>query len=152
MRSSLQTGLSAVDPEADTVLIVLADQPLVQTATLDELIAEYNRHKPQILIPTYRGFRGNPVLLDKSIVPEIAAAALTGDTGCPAIFGAHIENIRSFTGKRYRSFVGPGQPEDLVSSGMVLIQESWNPRCRRSVPLCGGRVIFKERESSVRYC
>jgi molybdenum cofactor cytidylyltransferase len=92
MCTSLQCGLSALNPQAAATLVVLADQPLVKAATINQLIDDYRRHKPQILIPLYRGFRGNPVLLDRSVFPEIAE--LHGDMGCRAIFGDHLENIR----------------------------------------------------------
>jgi molybdenum cofactor cytidylyltransferase len=91
MGSSLKTGLAAVELEAEAAIIVLADQPFVQPATLDRLITEHHRSKAQIVIPTYRGFRGNPVLLDRSVFLEVMA--LNGDIGCRAIFGSHVEGI-----------------------------------------------------------
>jgi molybdenum cofactor cytidylyltransferase len=91
MGTSLKAGLSAVDSESAGALIVLADQPFVRSATLDLLIAEHHRSKAQIVIPTYRGFRGNPVLLDRSVFAEVMA--LNGDMGCRAIFGDHLEGI-----------------------------------------------------------
>jgi molybdenum cofactor cytidylyltransferase len=91
MGTSLRAGLSAVDQQAEGALIVLADQPFVRPATLDHLIAEHQRSKPQIVIPTYRGFRGNPVLLDRSVFPEVMA--LDADMGCRAIFGDHPHGI-----------------------------------------------------------
>jgi xanthine dehydrogenase accessory factor len=39
----------------------------------------------------YRGFRGNPVLLDRSVFPELKE--LSGDVGCRTIFGSHTKNI-----------------------------------------------------------
>jgi molybdenum cofactor cytidylyltransferase len=91
MGTSLKAGLSAVDPQAKAALIVLADQPFVRPATLDLLMAEHRHSKAQIVIPTYRGFRGNPVLLDRSVFAEVMA--LDGDVGCRAIFGDHVEGI-----------------------------------------------------------
>lgn len=91
MGTSLKAGLSAVDPEAEAALIVLADQPFVRPATLNQLIGEHRRSRAQIVIPTYRGFRGNPVLLDRSVFPEVMA--LGGDIGCRAIFGDHPQGI-----------------------------------------------------------
>ena len=91
MGTSLRVGVSAVDSRAEAALIILADQPFVRATTLDEIIAEYRRSKAQIVIPTYRGFRGNPVLLDRSVFPEVMA--LDGDIGCRAIFGDHLEGI-----------------------------------------------------------
>jgi molybdenum cofactor cytidylyltransferase len=91
MGTSLKAGLSAVASQSAGALIVLADQPFVRPGTLDLLIAEHHRSKAQIVIPTHRGFRGNPVLLDRSVFPEIMV--LHGDMGCRAIFGDHLEGI-----------------------------------------------------------
>ena len=91
MGSSLRLGLSTVDSRSEAALIVLADQPFVRAVTIDRIFAEHARTKAQIVIPTYRGFRGNPVLLDRSVFSEVMG--LTGDIGCRAIFGDHGEGI-----------------------------------------------------------
>ncbi len=91
MGTSLREGVSNVAPNSRAAMIVLADQPFLQAATIDRLIDEYDAKKPQIVLPLYRGFRGNPVLLDRSVFPEVAG--LAGDVGCRAIFGSHTENI-----------------------------------------------------------
>jgi molybdenum cofactor cytidylyltransferase len=91
MGTSLRAGLAAVDARADAAIIALADQPFVRPDTLNQLITEHGRSKAQIVIPTYRGFRGNPVLLDRSVFPELMS--LKGDIGCRAIFGDHLEEI-----------------------------------------------------------
>jgi len=91
MGTSLRAGLSALSSEVDAALIVLADQPFVRPATFDQIIDHYQQSNAQIVIPTYKGFRGNPVLLDRSVFPEVMA--LTGDIGCRAIFGNHLEGI-----------------------------------------------------------
>jgi molybdenum cofactor cytidylyltransferase len=89
MASSLQAGLSALDPQIEAALIVLADQPFVRPETLNQLGHEHRRSKAQIVIPSYHGLRGNPVLLDRSVFAEVMA--LEGDIGCRAIFGSHTE-------------------------------------------------------------
>jgi len=89
MGTSLRRGLAAV--EADAALIVLADQPWISSETYNRLIESHEERKPQIIVPTYRGFRGNPVLLDRSVFQEMQA--LKGDVGCRAIFGDHVEGI-----------------------------------------------------------
>jgi xanthine/CO dehydrogenase XdhC/CoxF family maturation factor len=100
-----------LDARAAATLVVLADQPLVKTATIDQIIDDYRQHKPQILIPLYRGFRGNPVLLDRSVFPEIAV--LNGDTGCRAIFGDHLENIRKIEVDDSGVLLDVDRPQDL---------------------------------------
>ena len=89
MGTSLRSGLAAVSTAA--ALIVLADQPWVSSETFNRLIACHQERRPQIIIPTHRGFRGNPVLLDRSVFAEVQA--LGGDVGCRAIFGDHTEGI-----------------------------------------------------------
>jgi len=91
MGSSLRTGVSALSPEVTAALICLADQPFVRPETLEFLMDQYRKSSAQIVIPMCRGFRGNPVLLDRSVFPEVMA--LTGDIGCRAIFGSHLEGI-----------------------------------------------------------
>jgi molybdenum cofactor cytidylyltransferase len=91
MGTSLRSGLSAVSVAATAALIVLADQPWISSETLNRLIEGHQEHKPQIIIPMYQGFRGNPVLLDRSVFAEVQA--LNGDVGCRAVFGDHTEGI-----------------------------------------------------------
>jgi molybdenum cofactor cytidylyltransferase len=91
MASSLREGLSAVSPQMGAALIVLADQPFVRPETLDRIIEGYRDAGAEIVIPLYQGSRGNPVLLNRSIFPEVMA--LEGDTGCRAIFGSHADGI-----------------------------------------------------------
>src|SRR5271170_6149591 len=91
MASSLREGLSALDPKTDAALVVLADQPFIRPETLDRIIEEHRRTHAQIVIPLYKGFRGNPVLLDRSVFLKVMA--LDGDIGCRAIFGSHSEGI-----------------------------------------------------------
>lgn len=91
MGTSLSAGLAAVNSQAEGAFVVLADQPFVSPATLDRMIEYHKRHRPQIVIPTYRGFRGNPVLLDRTVFAEVRN--LRGDVGCRAIFGSHTEGI-----------------------------------------------------------
>jgi molybdenum cofactor cytidylyltransferase len=91
MASSLRAGIAALDPRSQAALIVLADQPCIRPTTLNRLIEHHGSTRPQIVIPTYRGFRGNPVLLDRSVFSEVME--IRGDIGCRAIFGSHAENI-----------------------------------------------------------
>jgi molybdenum cofactor cytidylyltransferase len=91
MASSLRDGLSALDPQSAAALIILGDQPLLRPQTLRQIIAGYHRSGAQIVIPSHQGKRGNPVLLRRSVFPEVMA--LEGDTGCRAIFANHPDAI-----------------------------------------------------------
>ncbi|HSU61513.1 MAG TPA: molybdenum cofactor cytidylyltransferase [Bryobacteraceae bacterium] len=91
MGSSLRTGIGCVASKTEAVIIVLGDQPFVRTETINRLISEYREKKPQIVIPVYGGSRGNPVLIDRSIFPELME--LSGDTGCRAVFEKYPNSI-----------------------------------------------------------
>jgi molybdenum cofactor cytidylyltransferase len=91
MATSLCAGLAAVDEQSDAALIVLGDQPFIRPQTFNQIITEYRRARAQIIIPTCQGNRGNPVLLDRALFPEVMA--LEGDIGCRAIFPNHLEEI-----------------------------------------------------------
>jgi molybdenum cofactor cytidylyltransferase len=91
MASSLREGLAAVNLESDAALIVLADQPLVSPETMNEIVERFCGSDGEIVVPYYRGERGNPVLLGRAVFAE--AMALEGDVGCRAIFSRHTEGI-----------------------------------------------------------
>ncbi len=46
-----------------------------------------------LLIPLYRGERGNPVVIHRALFPEVLE--LTGDTGARALFGRHRDAIET---------------------------------------------------------
>jgi molybdenum cofactor cytidylyltransferase len=91
MASSLHEGLAALDQRSDAALIILGDQPFIRPQTLGQIVDGYRRSRAKIVIPSYQGNRGNPVLLDRSVFSEVMA--LEGDVGCRAIFGSHLEAI-----------------------------------------------------------
>ncbi len=121
MGTSLRTGLAAVSGEAGAALIVLADQPFVSPETLNQLISCHQETKPQIIIPMYQGFRGNPVLLDRSVFAELQG--LTGDVGCRAIFGNHTENIRKLPVEDIGILMDIDSPEEYQKLGDAYAEQ-----------------------------
>ena len=85
MSTSIHAGLRAT--KADAAMIVLADQPFVSPGTIDALIGEVHRTHAKVMVPTFNGFRGNPVVVDRSLFAEMME--IRGDVGCRSIFGNH---------------------------------------------------------------
>ena len=79
LATSLRAGLAAASPQAEAVLFVLGDQPRLTAQTIDRLLAHYRTTRCPIVVPVYRGRRGNPVLFARSLFPELLA--LQGDVG-----------------------------------------------------------------------
>jgi molybdenum cofactor cytidylyltransferase len=64
MASSVKCGVAAASPAARAVMIALVDQPQIGVAIIDRVIAEYEAHRSGIVIPTYGGRNGHPILID----------------------------------------------------------------------------------------
>lgn len=73
MLSSLQVGLCHLPPDTAAILVVLGDQPLVGPAIMNSLLAAYEAGQGHLIAPTYRGVRGNPVLIGRPYFAELLA-------------------------------------------------------------------------------
>ncbi|QGP91239.1 Bifunctional protein GlmU [Neomoorella glycerini] len=91
LSTSLQAGLAALGPESRAALFVLADQPGVTPEVITKLAGAYRQEGKKIIAPVYQGRRGNPVLIDRALWPEILA--LQGDVGAREIIRAHPEEV-----------------------------------------------------------
>ena len=83
---SVVAGIAALGPAVRAALIALGDQPVVPRAVPLALITAYKATAKAIVAPRYRDGRGNPVLFDASVFPELLG--LTGDAGARAVIDA----------------------------------------------------------------
>jgi molybdenum cofactor cytidylyltransferase len=87
MSSSIITGLAALSPNVEAVVVVLGDQPTVDEQVLDGLLRTWAAGGASIVAPRYRGKRGHPVLFDRALFSELRA--LEGDRGARDFIDAH---------------------------------------------------------------
>ena len=79
--SSVHCGLNALDETYDGVIIALGDQPALRSTDIEILIDAFvNRDGREVLVPTYRGERGNPIVISSNCRTEIVAG--TRNLGC----------------------------------------------------------------------
>ena len=75
---SVRLGLQAVDTQADAVMVVLCDQPLLTPADLADLVDAWSDHRGgdhDFVVPWVAGERrGNPVLASRRAVQAILAS------------------------------------------------------------------------------
>jgi len=71
MISSVQTGIKSLKREATAVVVLLGDQPMIRASVIDKLITAYYRSEKGIIVATYNGKRGHPVIIDKKYHNEI---------------------------------------------------------------------------------
>lgn len=116
MGSSLRVGLAAVPPDAGAVVVALVDQPLVRPAAVERLIAAW-QGGAVAAVATYAGAPRNPVLLDRSLWSDVAAAAI-GDAGARPWLGAHPDLVTAVPCD------GAGTPYDIdTAADLTALEE-----------------------------
>lgn len=66
--TSLHAGLEALTREAEGIMVCLSDQPLLTVEDINKLIDCFRvRLSGDVVVPTYRGRRGNPVVFSDNI-------------------------------------------------------------------------------------
>ena len=92
LSTSLRAGLQALPGDIDGVVVMLADMPGIDAETIDRLIAALAPEPGAgIVVPTWQGRRGNPVVWAARFIPELMAVA--GDTGGRHLIEAHPESV-----------------------------------------------------------
>ena len=91
--SSLQLGLAAVKADApEAVVLCLVDHPAVSSGVVAKLVERFESTRPPVLIPTYNGERGHPIVISQALFPELLAVP----AGQPA--NTVIRKYRDVTG------------------------------------------------------
>jgi len=87
MSTSVQTGLSAVPPEAEAALFLQCDQPRITTDLLRAIVRRFRQTEASIVHPVHDSRRGTPVLFSRRFFPELSA--ITGDEGGRGLIERH---------------------------------------------------------------
>lgn len=90
--SSLKVALRALAHEhVSGAILCLVDHPAISRTVVDQLRARFiDTHAP-IVIPSYRGHRGHPVLFGAALFPELLASPL--GEGARVVVHAHEKEI-----------------------------------------------------------
>jgi molybdenum cofactor cytidylyltransferase len=82
MAASLRAGIASLPGDADGAFIFLGDMPRVPTGVLGRM-AQALIDGALAAAPVFQGRRGNPVLLDRTLFPQLLE--LTGDAGARGV-------------------------------------------------------------------
>jgi molybdenum cofactor cytidylyltransferase len=91
MLSSVTSGLAALGNELDAALVWPVDHPLVRRETIEALVAAFRDVGAPVVVPTFEGRRGHPVLFAARVLPEIYAADPA--IGARAVVHAHDDRV-----------------------------------------------------------
>jgi CTP:molybdopterin cytidylyltransferase MocA len=69
--SSLQAGLRGLSSDAEGVLFAPVDHPLFSPGTVRALLAAFRESGAPLVVPSFDGWRGHPVLFGGDLFPEL---------------------------------------------------------------------------------
>jgi molybdenum cofactor cytidylyltransferase len=111
--TSLRTGIAAVPADADGAIVCLGDMPQVDAGLIDRLIGAFDPDRSALIVmPTFEGKRGNPVLWSRRFFPDLMA--IEGDVGARYLIGRYGEAVVEVPVDGNAALVDVDTPEALV--------------------------------------
>lgn len=90
--SSLHTGMRSLPKDAtDGLLMCPVDHPLISAQLVDKLIKAFRTQNKLIVMPTWQGHRGHPVLFASQLYQELLTAP--AEAGARAVVWAHQADV-----------------------------------------------------------
>ena len=75
MLSSVQKGLTGIPDNADAVMILLGDQPMIKIEVINQMISACKQSDKAILVARHGKKRGHPLVFRKAYIKEILSYA-----------------------------------------------------------------------------
>jgi molybdenum cofactor cytidylyltransferase len=89
--SSLHAAMHSLPLGLGGLILCPVDHPLISAALLDELIEAFTKTQAPIVVPTFEGRRGHPVIFAAAVFGELFSASL--ETGAREVVWAHKGDI-----------------------------------------------------------
>jgi molybdenum cofactor cytidylyltransferase len=89
---SYKAGMASIDQRADAVMVLLGDQPGVESAVIDQVAEDWRTKGGRIALTSYRGRRGHPMVFARELFDQLRQ--LSGDKAAWKILDAHPEWVR----------------------------------------------------------
>jgi CTP:molybdopterin cytidylyltransferase MocA/ADP-ribose pyrophosphatase YjhB (NUDIX family) len=138
--SSLKAGLAALPDDIDGVVVMLGDQPLVPAWLIERLAATFDPNRHAAVRPRYADGPGNPVLLGRSLFPELMQ--LKGDVGARGVLQRHRNRVADVP---VPMIPAPGDVDTMDDYAALL--EDWSASGAPDVPRyclrCAAEVGFQ---------
>jgi molybdenum cofactor cytidylyltransferase len=91
MGASIAAGIRVLSVSSAATLIALVDNPAVPSIVVSTLIENWKRGA-RLIVPTYQGRGGHPVLIDLTFKSELLTLDATG--GLRSLFDAHQNEVK----------------------------------------------------------
>ena len=90
--SSYRAGITATNPDSDAIMIILGDQPGVESEMINGVAEKWRQSDGQIVLASYQGRRGHPMLFAKPLFDKLIA--LHGDKAAWKLVDANPDLLR----------------------------------------------------------
>lgn len=112
--SSVRTGILALPGNIAAAFFINADQPFLTFGLLDQIAARYASTLAPIVVPTFEGQSGSPVLFARELFEELAA--LTGDVGGKALLEKYRAQVQHVESADLRAALDVDTPEEYAAA------------------------------------
>lgn len=109
--TSLKAGLAHVSQAFSSVMYLLADQPMINSDTINYLLDEFHASAKDICVPVFEGQRGNPAIFRRSVYEDIME--IEGDMGARDLFKINPDRVLYVEIKDPLCFLDIDSPKDL---------------------------------------
>ena len=117
---SYKAGMATIDPRAEAVMVLLGDQPGVDSAVIDQVAEDWRTQGGRIALTSYRGRRGHPMVFACELFDQLRQ--LSGDKAAWKILDAHPDWVRDVA-------VDHAFPEDVDT------RQDYETLLRKATPL-----------------
>jgi molybdenum cofactor cytidylyltransferase len=109
--TSVHRGMRALTEPCEGVMVCLSDQPLLETDDIETLIRAFREDCPRsVLVPTYQGRRGNPIVLSHRHRESILSG--NRSLGCKRLIEKNPDLVWAFPMANDHCVVDLDTPED----------------------------------------
>jgi molybdenum cofactor cytidylyltransferase len=115
LSTSVKAGLAALPPEPEAAIVCLGDMPQVTSSLIDRLVGAFDPERNAlVVVPTFSGKRGNPVLWSRRFFPDLLA--LEGDVGGRHLIGAYQEAVTEVPVENAAAMLDIDTPDALTAA------------------------------------
>jgi molybdenum cofactor cytidylyltransferase len=119
LSGSVKAGIAALPADADAAIICLGDMPQVDAALIDRMVEAFDPSRGAlIVVPTFEGKRGNPVLWARRFFHDLSE--LQGDVGARHLIGTYADAVVEVPAQNRAVFFDVDTPDALSEARAAI--------------------------------
>ena len=112
--SSIHAALRSLPAGTEGMLLFPVDHPLVSATLVNNLIVTFLETRAPVVLPTFEGRRGHPVIFSAAVYEELLRAPL--ETGARAVVWAHKNELQEVSTTEEGCVLNLNDPDALLQA------------------------------------